>query len=202
MANSRPAHPIEKTIGAADWDTLEISGESYRRVLFQDVDMTELIDEGSSFEECTFGNVRFNVSEHRDAQFLNCAFVRCSLFDATFTGCKLTGSVFEDCSYGLLKVAGGDWSYVTMTGADLRGSSIDGVRLREAGLNGVRLEGAALRRCDLSGAWLRGADLTKCDLRGSDLSTLDVHEVTLKDAIIDPFQATVVAAALGLVVRD
>ncbi|WP_188193324.1 pentapeptide repeat-containing protein [Nonomuraea sp. SYSU D8015] len=202
MANSRPAFPIEKTIGAADWDTLEISGESYRRVLFQDVDMTELIDRGSTFEECTFGNVRFNVSEHDDAQFLNCLFIRCSLFDATFRGCKLTGSVFDGCTYGLLKVEGGDWSYVAMAGADLRGSTVDGVRLREADLNGVRLEGATLRRSDLSGAWLRGADLTKCDLRGSDLSTLDPHEVTLKDAIIDPFQATVVAGALGLVVRE
>ncbi|RVX40476.1 uncharacterized protein YjbI with pentapeptide repeats [Nonomuraea polychroma] len=203
MVNRRPTFPTERTIGAADWDDpLELEGKSYRRVLFQDVDLTELVDRGSTFEECTFGNVRFNVSEHDDAQFLNCTFIRCSLFDATFRGCKLTGSVFEDCSYGLLKVEGGDWSYVAMPGADLRGSSLHGVRLREAELNGVRLEGAELRRADLTGAWLRGADLTKCDLRGSDLSTLDPHEVTLKNAIIDPFQATVVAAALGLVVRE
>ncbi|MEV0310971.1 pentapeptide repeat-containing protein [Nonomuraea fuscirosea] len=59
-----------------------------------------------------------------------------------------------------------------------------------------------MRRCDLSGAWLREADLTRCDLRGSDLSTLDPREVTMKDAIIDPFQATVVAGALGFDVRD
>ncbi|MEV1179016.1 pentapeptide repeat-containing protein, partial [Nonomuraea sp. NPDC049784] len=66
----------------------------------------------------------------------------------------------------------------------------------------ARLVGAELRRADLSGASLRGADLTRCDLRGSDLSTLDPHTVTLKGAIIDPFQATVVATALGLDVRD
>ncbi|WP_236050456.1 pentapeptide repeat-containing protein [Nonomuraea cypriaca] len=89
-----------------------------------------------------------------------------------------------------------------MPGADLRGSAFHGTRLREADLTGARLEGAELRRADLSGAWLHGADLTKCDLRGSDLSTLDPHTVTLKDAIIDPFQATVVAAALGLIVRE
>ncbi|MDP4506911.1 pentapeptide repeat-containing protein [Nonomuraea turcica] len=203
MANRRPTFPIEKTIGAADWgDPLELTGESYRRVLFQDVDLTELLNRGCSFEECTFGNVRFNVSEHDDAQFLNCTFIGCSFFDATFRGCKLTGSVFEGCTYGLLKVEGGDWSYVVMSGADLRGSSIDGARLREADLSGVQLEGAELRRADLSGAWLRGADLTKCDLRGSDLSTLDLEQVTFKDAIIDPFQATVVATALGLIVRE
>ncbi|MBF8185114.1 pentapeptide repeat-containing protein [Nonomuraea sp. K274] len=91
---------------------------------------------------------------------------------------------------------------VGLPGADLRGSAFHGTRLREADLTGARLEGAELRRADLSGAWLHGADLTKCDLRGSDLSTLDPHTVTLKDAIIDPFQATVVAAALGLIVRE
>ncbi|MFF4615454.1 pentapeptide repeat-containing protein [Nonomuraea jabiensis] len=112
------------------------------------------------------------------------------------------GSVFDGCTYGLLKVEGGDWSYVGLAGADLRGSVFRGTRLREADLSGARLEGAELRRADLSGASLRGADLTRCDLRGSDLSTLDPLTVTLKNAIIDPFQATVVAGALGLDVRE
>ncbi|MEV1176216.1 pentapeptide repeat-containing protein, partial [Nonomuraea sp. NPDC049784] len=128
------AQPTEKTIWSTDWDSIEISGESYRRVLFQDVDMTELADHGSSFEECHFSNVRFNVSVHDDARFLNCTFTRCSFFDATFDGCKLTGSMFDGCTYGLLKVEGGDWSYVSLPNADLRGSAFRGTRLREADL--------------------------------------------------------------------
>jgi uncharacterized protein YjbI with pentapeptide repeats len=55
---------------------------------------------------------------------------------------------------------------------------------------------------DLSGAWLHRADLTGCDLRGSDLSALDPRTVELKDAVIDPVQAVVIATALGLEVRS
>ena len=142
MADRRlgvPAPPVEQTIRSADWDSLDISGEIHRRVLFQDVDLTELSDHGSSFEECQFRNVRFNVSVHEDARFLNCVFSRCSFFDATFTGCKLTGCVFDGCTYGLLKVSGGDWSYVALPGADLRGSTFHGTRLREADLSAARL---------------------------------------------------------------
>ncbi|HEX4816910.1 MAG TPA: pentapeptide repeat-containing protein [Nonomuraea sp.] len=196
-----PSPPTETSIISADWDSREVAGESFHRVLFQDVDMTELVDRGSTFEECAFVNVRFNVSVHEDARFLTCTFRGCSFFDATFTGCKLTGSVFEGCTYGLLKAEGGDWSYVGLPGADLRGSLFQGVRLREADLSGARLAGARVRRCDLSGAWLRGAGLADCDLRGSDLSALDPRTVTLKGTVIDPVQAAIVAEALGFDVR-
>jgi uncharacterized protein YjbI with pentapeptide repeats len=74
--------------------------------------------------------------------------------------------------------------------------------MREADLTGTRFEGATLHRVDLSGAWLHRATLTGCDLRGSDLSALDPRTVELKDAIIDPVQAMVIATALGLQVRS
>ncbi|NRQ36267.1 pentapeptide repeat-containing protein [Nonomuraea sp. NN258] len=196
-----PAPPTESTVRSEDWDGRVLQRESFHRVLFVDVDMTELVNEGSTFEECTFSSVRFNVSEHRDAQFLNCTFKRCSLFDAAFHGCKLTGSMFDGCTYGLLKVDGGDWSYVGLPGADLRNCTFDGVRLREADLTGARFESATLARCDLTGAWLREADLTKCDLRGSDLGDLDPYTAKLNKAIIDPVQATTLARAMGLEVR-
>ncbi|MEU8149832.1 pentapeptide repeat-containing protein [Nonomuraea sp. NPDC048901] len=199
--HGRSASPTTTTVRSADWDGRELTQETYHQVLFVDVDMTELTNTGCVFEECTFSSVRFNVSVHEDAMFLNCTFSRCSFFDTTFKGCKLTGSMFDGCSYGLLKVEGGDWSFTGLPGADLRGSAFHGVRLREADLSGARLEKAEVLRSDLSGAWLSGADLTGCDLRGSDLSDLDPSTVTLKKAIIDSFQATVVATALGFDVR-
>ncbi|MFI6388993.1 pentapeptide repeat-containing protein [Nonomuraea sp. NPDC050547] len=196
-----PAPPTESAIRSGEWDGRDLDHETFRRVLFVDVDMTEMINRGSAFEECTFSQVRFNVSEHDDSSFVNCTFRRCSFFDATFRACKFTGSMFDGCSYGLLKVEGGDWSFVGLPGADLRGSAFHGVRLREADLTGARLEKAEILRSDLSGAWLHSADLTACDLRGSDLAALDPQVTTVKKAIIDSFQATVVAAALGFDVR-
>jgi fluoroquinolone resistance protein len=57
-------------------------------------------------------------------------------------------------TFGLFKVAGGDWSFVGLPGADLRNASISGVRMREADLTGARCQGATLQHVDLSGAWL------------------------------------------------
>lgn len=154
-----------------DWGGLSLAARTLTRVAFVEVDLTEVVTEGTVFEECTFRGVRFNVSEHRGSAFLNCVFTRCSFFDSTFTGCKLVGSRFADCSLDLLTVDGGDWSFVT------------------------------LRDLDLSGADLSRADLTGCDLRGSDLSSVDPREVVLRDAIVTPLQAVVLAGALGVDVR-
>src|SRR3954469_7820497 len=125
------APPTTRTIRSREWDAQDLDGESFANVLFVDVDMTELVNLGSTFTDCTFRGVRFNVSSHTDAAFLNCTFTRCSFFDATFKGCKATGSMFDSCTYGLFKVEGGDWSFVGFRGADRRGSAFHNARLRE-----------------------------------------------------------------------
>ncbi|MDP9182101.1 MAG: pentapeptide repeat-containing protein, partial [Actinomycetota bacterium] len=100
-----------------DWGGEELRQRTYTRVTFAEVDLSEVVTEGSTFEECTFQGVRFNVSEHRSSAFLNCTFQRCSFFDTTFSGCKLVGSRFSDCTLDLLKVDGGDWSFAVLRGA-------------------------------------------------------------------------------------
>src|SRR3954454_15186405 len=122
MADRRRGVPTESTI--RDWDDADPSGQTYRRVLFVDSDLTEINNTGGVFDECTFRGVRFNASTHTDAAFVNCTFVRCSFFDTTFTRCKLMGSWFDDCTYSLMKVTGGDWSFVGLPGADLRGAEL------------------------------------------------------------------------------
>jgi len=185
-----------------DWGALELGPQTYSRVSFVEVDLTELVTEGTLFEECVFQGVRFNVSEHRASAFVNCVFTRCSFFDATFSGCKLVGSRFEDCAFDLLEVVGGDWSFVALRGARLGSASFTDVRMREADLQGVNAVGGTLCGLDLSAADLSRADLAECDLRGSDLSSVDPRAVVLRDAVITGSQAVVLAGALGLDVRD
>lgn len=199
--HGRPTPPTETTVRSKEWDGRDLEGEHHAKVLFVDVDMTEMINNGSVFEECTFRGVRFNVSEHENAAFINCTFVRCSFFDATFKACKLTGTMFDGCSYGLLKAESGDWSFAGLPGADLSGSAFTGVRLREADLTGARLTKAQILNCDLSCALLHSADLTQADLRGSDLHGLDPLVTNLKGAVIDYVQAATLAGSLGLDVR-
>lgn len=195
----RAAPKTESTI--RDWDDADPSGQTYTRVLFIDSDFTELNNQRGVFEECVFRGVRFNASVHLEAAFVNCTFVRCSFFDSTFTRCKLMGSMFDDCTYNLLKVEGGDWSFVGMPGADLRGAEISGTKLREADLTGLRAAKAVLRDVDLSGAWMQRADFTGADLRGPTCRRWTRSRSSLKNAIVDLPQAIVITTSLGLEVR-
>lgn len=196
-----PAPKTESTVAGADWYGRDLSGQSHARVLFVDLDLTEAENRGGVFEECTFRRGRFNASAHSGAAFVNCTFTGCSFYDASFTDCKLVGSMFDRCTYEIMRVEGGNWSFVGMPGADLRSASIRGAQMREADLTGARCRGATIRDVDLSGAWLHSADLVGCDLRGSDLSSLEPLHVELRGAIITIDQTIVVAQALGFEVR-
>lgn len=204
MAERRFGQPAAKTltqIRDQDWYARDLSDEAHSQVEFIDLDLTETTGHGATFTDCTFRGVRFNVTNQTGAAFTNCTFKRCVFFEATFTGCKFVGSMFDQCTHDLMKVDGGDWSFVGLPGADLRSATFSGVRMREADLTGARFEGAKLRDADLSGAWLHNARLTDCDLRGSDLSALDPSTVELRGALITMDQAVVIATAMGLDVR-
>jgi len=84
-----PAPSTTSTVHSADWGGRDLSGESHQKVAFVDVDLMETVDNAGVFTECAFRGVRFNVSKHIQAAFVNCTFTRCSFFDATFTNCKL-----------------------------------------------------------------------------------------------------------------
>ncbi|EIV93651.1 pentapeptide repeat-containing protein [Frankia sp. QA3] len=195
---STPA--VDHTVRALAEVGGDLSGQSHDHVAFVDLELTEVPTTGAVLDSCTFRGVRFNASGYSDTAFINCVFVRCSFFDTSFDACKFTGSLFDGCTHDLMKVGGGDWSFVGLPRAKLSRASFVGVRMREADLTGSRCDGATLRDNDLSGALWDGADLSGADLRGSDLSALDPLAVTLRGARIDPWQAIVVATALGLAV--
>lgn len=176
----------------------ELVEQAWSRCTFFDSDWTEVVNERSAFDGCTFSGVRFNASRHTGAAITNCTFRRCTFFDTVFTDCKLVGSVFQQSSFTLLRVFGGDWSFAGLRGSDLCRAAFEGVRMREVDLTSARLEKASVTESDLSGAMLSGANLTGADLRGSDLSALDPFTVELRDALIGPGQAAVIAGALGL----
>jgi uncharacterized protein YjbI with pentapeptide repeats len=184
-----------------DWVGRELGSYTATGVAFIGVDMSEISTDAATFEDCTFRDVRFNVSQHSRSAFLNCTFGGCNFFESTFNGCKLVGSSFSRCKLDLLKVSDGDWSFVGLAGADLRTAAIDGARMREADLTRARFDGAELRNVDLSGASVEGATFAGADLRGSDLSAFDPIVTELAGAIVDWEQAIVLAAALGLDVR-
>ena len=184
-----------------DWVGRELGGYTATGIAFIGVDLSEITTDTATFEDCTFRDVRFNVSHHSRSGFLNCTFAGCNFFETTFTGCKLVGSSFNRCKLDLLKISDGDWSFVGLAGADLRTATIDGARMREADLTRACCDGAELRNVDLSGASVQGATFAAADLRGSDLSAFDPVATELPGAIVDWEQAIVLVTALGLDVR-
>jgi len=108
------APATESTVSGAEWYGEDISGQIHTRVLFTDLDLTEVENDGAVFTECVFRRARFNASVHRNAAFVNCTFANCNFYDARFTDCKLVGSRFDRCTFDSLTVSGGNWSFVAL----------------------------------------------------------------------------------------
>ncbi|MEO8562847.1 MAG: pentapeptide repeat-containing protein [bacterium] len=195
------APATESTVTGESWEGRDISGVEHTRVLFVNLDLTEVVDDGAVFTECIFRNAKLNCSSHTSAAFVNCSFTGCSFFDSRFTECKMVGSMFERCSFELMEVKGGNWSHVGLPSAKLDDATFSGVRMVGADLTGARCVGGKLRDVELQDAWLGRADLTDCDLRGSDLGAIEPDEVTLRGAIVTAEQAIAIAQAMGLDVR-
>ena len=113
------APPTGATVSGANWSDKDTSGETHERVAFVDLDLTEVVNTGATFSECTFRRARFNASVHTDAAFMNCTFTNCNFFDAQFHQCKLVGSMFDRCTFEITKVVGGNWSLVGLPAARL-----------------------------------------------------------------------------------
>jgi uncharacterized protein YjbI with pentapeptide repeats len=192
---------VAELVDGEDWRGRALDGDTFTDVTFLEADLSEVATASALFDGCSFKGVRLNGSVHRASAFVNCTFLRSSFFDASFAGCKLVGSSFEKCTFELLKVEGGDWSFVSLAAADLRSARFEDVRMRESDLTDVKAAGATLTGLDLSAALLLGADLTGADLRRSDLSALDPAETKVVDAIVTFDQAVNVARGLGFDVR-
>jgi len=200
-AYGAPAPPTSTAVVGESWYGKDVDRERHTAVLFSALDMTEVMNRGSVFTDCTFRRARFTSSVHTEVAFVNCTFVACTFFDANFVDCKFVGSMFDGCMFDAMKAVGGDWSFAGLPGADLRKAAFNGTRLREVDLTGARCDGGVLRDVDLSGAWLHGVNFSRCDLRGSDLSAIEPAHAQLKGAVITTVQALAIAEALGMDVR-
>ena len=185
-----------------DWYGEDLSGRTFIGCRFEDCDLTEVVSTSATFEECEFVRCRLNASTHRHTVLARCVFRRTSLFSARLHDCRLVGSTFDTCTLRPLTVTGGDWSFVSLSGAKLAGVDLAGVRLEEADLSAADLTDVVLRGARLSRALLSGARLTRADLRRADLSGVDLTDLRWDKTTLDPQQALLVAAGLGIVVDD
>lgn len=189
------------TFRDADWYGDDLGNNRYTRCSFTGVDLTETRSRGAVFEDCSFSNCKFNVSEHVSTAFVGCDIRRSSFFDATLDGCKLTGTVLIECELKPLTVRGGNWSGIVLRGADLAGLDLSGVRLIDADLSEADLTEAVLRGCDLTHAIVRGTNLAHTDLRQAQLSAVELTTARLDKTLLDLAGAVALAETLGVAVE-
>jgi uncharacterized protein YjbI with pentapeptide repeats len=183
-----------------DWYGEDLGAVAYSDVTFVDVDLSETITRGASFERCVFHNCRFNASTHINTAFVSCELRRCNLFDVILDGCKLTGSELIECTLRPMAVRSGVWRGVTIRRGSLTGLELDGLDLRDADLSLSDLTGSSLRGADLSGAVLRETNLNGVDLRGANLTGVDLSTTRLKDTRLDLVGAVLLAEQHGALV--
>ncbi|RFU23456.1 pentapeptide repeat-containing protein [Geodermatophilus marinus] len=210
MHSSRPhVRPPEagavvegQDLARVDWWGTELEAVTFTRCRFEDAGLEELVTRRCVFDSCVLTGVRLGGSRHTGSAFLSCRFDRARLFDAVWTGCKLTGSQFPGAVLRPVTSVDCDWSWTSLRGVDLSGSDLSGQRFREADLTG-----ADLRECDLTGAdldhsRLQGAALRGADLRGASTDAVPWRALDLTGVRLDLQQSVQVARAHGALVTD
>lgn len=175
----------------------DLSGRSAKGLIFEEVRMsrvsfaetrldrvrvTDAEVEGSDFSGAVWGSARLTRAEFSHCRLIGMQLLEAELNDVHFSECNLTGGLFVGVASSHL--------------------AFDHCVLQEASFQSAKLNGVSFKDCDLSGADLTGAELKGADLRGANMSRVRVGPLELQGAIIDPSQAVLVAALLGVVVKD
>jgi uncharacterized protein YjbI with pentapeptide repeats len=202
----RPPEDGAEVVGAdlarVDWDWIELEGVTFTRCRFDDAHLAELVTKRCVFEECVLTGVQMAGSRHTGSAFLSCRFDRARLFDAVWTGCKLTGSLFPGAVLRPMTSVDSDWSWTSLRGADLSGLDLSGQRFREADLTDADLREADLTGADLDRARVQGLELRGADLRGASTEEWNWRALALAGVRIDLVQAVQVARAHGALVAE
>lgn len=124
------------------------------------LDMRNTLAFQSAWEEVTFDDCKFGLSDFRGSVWKEAAFFRCDLPACNFAGAMLEGVEFRDC----------DMDQLAFGGAVLRGVTFHHCRLQYAQFGDATLRaGVAFLNCNLHGADLRFIEAEAPDFRGSNL---------------------------------
>jgi uncharacterized protein YjbI with pentapeptide repeats len=135
------------------------------------------------FEAVNLANV-----DASGARFVRVAAERCRATGLNVSEASLRDAIFVDCRCDMLAAFGASFTRCWFQACDLE----------EADFDGATFDRVVFRDCNLRGARLARIDLRKTDLRGSRLDGLVVSPERLAGLTIEPAQADVFAAALGL----
>ena len=187
-------------------------GATLSNGVFTDLDLSGMIASDIAFDRVVLRRGLFSESQIRLGQLLDARFDGCDLANARWEkthgqrvemlGCRLVGFSLVDgqCSNLLLQRCNGESA--RFWNSSLRDARFEHCSLKTASFENTDLSGVVFHNCDLSGADLRGAKLAGTDLRGCTLEGINVALADLRGAILEPAQLGLLAALLGVEVRE
>lgn len=189
---------------------MPIDHESYARLEYQRLDLTDQVIPRLHFEEVIFTQITATGFTCENLRVEDSRFAGCNLANAIwhnlacarveFASCRMTGfstlealfhdTVFRDCKLDLAqfykaKMRGVRFEECPLMGADFRAADVTGV---------------AFVRCDLSNTDFTGAMLAGADLRGCQTDGMRAGPDELRGAIVDETQALALVRAMGITI--
>lgn len=182
-----------------------------RDSLIENLDLTNLSVKSIHFENCILQRVTFTRSKLPGLRLRDVRLIECDLGNAEapgmtivrteFLNCRLTGFRAVEAGCQHLLISEGDAAYSQFRSSTFVAGEFNSCNFADADFQNSDLRGAVLKGCDFKNAEMTSARLDNADFRGSRVEGLVVNAEDLKGAIVDPAQAMVFAALMGLHIR-
>jgi uncharacterized protein YjbI with pentapeptide repeats len=135
----------------------------YAKVETSSADLSRSLLIGTSFQQCTFSNVRFDNCDIEGTRFTDCTFVSCTFIDADLRSCMFAHCDFDACNFDQallldITVQGGGFSRTSFDRASIHESTFEQSALRECSIKHASALQNTFDRTDFEG--IRIADCT------------------------------------------
>ena len=181
-----------RTISELNREGLSATSLSIESCVLNRVALTD-----STFAAITLRDVRLVECDLANVKTRALTALRVELLDCRMTGFR----VEEPAECHDVLISQGLQSYSQFAYASFKSGEFDACNFEDANFLGADLQGCIFRDCNLHNADMRGAKLREADLRGSRVEGLRVHPADLYGAMVDPSQAIIFAALLGIRIR-
>ncbi len=207
----RPDLPVDPPVARGD-DLFRGPEIAIARSTISELERDGLSATSLSIESCVLNRVAlpdstFATITLRDARLVGCDLANLKTRALTalrveLLDCRMTGfRVEEPAECHDVLISQGLQSYSQFAYARFKSAEFDACNFEDANFLGADLQGCVFRGCNLHNADMRGAKLKDADLRGSQVEGLRVHPADLYGAMVDPSQAMIFAALLGIRIR-
>ena len=178
---------------------LKDSDQSYttcHNLIIQESQLKNIQLVNSRLERFQAANVIFDKCD-----LSNCELLGASLHQVEFRQCKLTGANFAESYLRDCRFVDCLADYASFSNSNLKNVAFNDCRLKETDFYDLTWKALELNGCELTRSnWLH-TTLNKLNLSSCDFETISISPEQLRGLVVNPAQALIIAAGLGLVIE-